>query len=548
MAPLVVKEEEKEAPLRAISLGEELKRNPDMKETDLALLRDWADKQPHLPKVLDRELVLFLHSCYYRVEAAKVTADTYFTARTHLPEFFAHRDATKPEVQLAAKVVGFVTLSKPTPEGHKVIVARFVDPDPSNFVHVDATKVFLMVTDLWLLSEGSAPGHVIVFDMTNVTFGHVTRLGPLVFKKFFYYLQDALPFRLKGLHFINVVPLLDKIMAIIRPFLKKEILDVLHIHAEGMESFYKFVPKENLTEDYGGAAPSFISIHNRELALFLHSCYYSVEAAKVTADTYFTARTHLPEFFSNRDATRPDVAQAAKIACMSKLPKKTPEGYTVIFCRMVDQDPSHFVHHDVVKVFFMLMDLLLLEEGTAPGHIIIMDMDGINLGHVARLSIITYKKFFYFLQEGLPFRLKGLHFMNVVPFMDKIMAMMRPFMNKEIQDMLRLYKVDNVEQLYKYVPKDILPENYGGTAPSYMTLADAAAPAGERPLLRRRGATPGGGVEEAGARAQRWRPLRRRRLIQEARHRLNPRNISSLPPILLSYDEKPYRRSREDLK
>lgn len=80
------------AALKPISYEEELKRNPELKEEEMQMLRDWYKKQPHLPKITDSELALFFHSNYYRLEPTKVTIDTYYTVRTHVPEFFANRD------------------------------------------------------------------------------------------------------------------------------------------------------------------------------------------------------------------------------------------------------------------------------------------------------------------------------------------------------------------------------------------------------------------------------------------------------------------------
>lgn len=78
--------------LKGITYEEELKKNTDLKEDDMQMLRDWYKKQPHLPPLTDAELVLFLHSNYYRMEPTKATIDTYFTVRTHVPEFFSNRD------------------------------------------------------------------------------------------------------------------------------------------------------------------------------------------------------------------------------------------------------------------------------------------------------------------------------------------------------------------------------------------------------------------------------------------------------------------------
>lgn len=40
----------------------------------------------------DEDLILFLHSCFFRIEPTKTTIDSYFTLRTHSPELFTKRD------------------------------------------------------------------------------------------------------------------------------------------------------------------------------------------------------------------------------------------------------------------------------------------------------------------------------------------------------------------------------------------------------------------------------------------------------------------------
>ncbi|XP_067015217.2 alpha-tocopherol transfer protein-like [Anabrus simplex] len=242
--------------LKRVSLETELKRNPQLNRSELEHLKDWVRKQPHLPDVEDQDLVLFLHSCYFRVEPAKNTLDTYFTVRTHVPEYFSKRDPDEPGIKQACNVTCIAPLPSSTPEGYKVMLCRLMDLDPSHYDLAETIKVFLMISDLWQMSEGTAPGFVIAFDMDGVAFGHLTRLSIGPFKKFFYYLQEAMPVRLQGLHFFNLVPFTDKIMAMIKPFMKKELLEMLHLHTGGLESFCKFVPLDILPSDYGGKAPS----------------------------------------------------------------------------------------------------------------------------------------------------------------------------------------------------------------------------------------------------------------------------------------------------
>lgn len=98
-----------------------------------------------------------------------------------------------------------------------------------------------MILDIWLHSEGTTKGHVILADMSGLSLGHVTRLNPLTSKKFMVYLQDALPVRLKGLHFMNSNAALDLMLQMIKPLMKKELTEVVcHYFAKFLvfEMFY----------------------------------------------------------------------------------------------------------------------------------------------------------------------------------------------------------------------------------------------------------------------------------------------------------------------
>lgn len=92
--------------LKVVPLDEELKRNPELKKSDIQSLRDWLKKQPHLPEISDSELVLFMHSNYFRLEPTKKTIDAFYTMRSHIPEFFGNRVYDKDEkLKKIAKVV-----------------------------------------------------------------------------------------------------------------------------------------------------------------------------------------------------------------------------------------------------------------------------------------------------------------------------------------------------------------------------------------------------------------------------------------------------------
>lgn len=137
-----------------------------------------------------------------------------------------------------------------TKDGYKIIYGRLLDSDPSHFVYNDAMKLLNMAIDQWLYTEGTCSGHVILFDMKNVSFGHVGRLSPMGLKKFLYYLQDGLPVRLKGFHFMNASPVIDVILNMMRPFMKKQLMDMVRLKLDHLSVMRFAYLKETGNKNY----------------------------------------------------------------------------------------------------------------------------------------------------------------------------------------------------------------------------------------------------------------------------------------------------------
>lgn len=103
----------------------------------------------------------------------------------------------------------------------------------------------------------------------------------------------------------------------------------------------------------------------------------------------------------------------------------------------MDPDPSHYSFDDVTKYFFMASDLMGLRNGSCEGYIFIGDSANVSLGHVGRISPMGIKKLVMYVQEAIPVRLKGIHFINTPQVMDVILNMAKPFMKKELWNMVR---------------------------------------------------------------------------------------------------------------
>lgn len=91
-----------------------------------------------------------------------------------------------------------IPLFQPTKENYKVCIYQLLNDDANNIVFNDVVKTFFMCCDvrLNLPVEGFdniESGEVIIFDMKNLTFKHVTKIAISTLRMFFKYLQDAHP-------------------------------------------------------------------------------------------------------------------------------------------------------------------------------------------------------------------------------------------------------------------------------------------------------------------------------------------------------------------
>lgn len=65
--------------------------------------------------------------------------------------------------------------------------------------------------------------------MKGVGLKHLTRLKLGAVKKFFFYVQEALPLQLQSIHVLNVVWFFDKIFKLVKPFIKPEVIEQVSI-------------------------------------------------------------------------------------------------------------------------------------------------------------------------------------------------------------------------------------------------------------------------------------------------------------------------------
>lgn len=254
-------------------------------QLEVDAIRDVVRQYPIVPKsITDKQLLLFLDSCGGVQEGAKV-CKFYYKLRSTDKEHFKNRDPDHPKIQQCLAHQDYFFLPN-TPEGDIVVFHRLSSSRSADYVFDEAIKTFFMTIDSCLQKNGPRDGAIFLFDMKGVGLMHLTRVNLSSIKKFFQYLQEAVPGKLRAIHVFNVVYFFDKILSLIKPFMKAEILNNLHLHSSNMdmEKFYKeHVPKSCLPSDFGGDLASVKELHDAHCEEFMRLRPYFLAEEKQTA-------------------------------------------------------------------------------------------------------------------------------------------------------------------------------------------------------------------------------------------------------------------------
>lgn len=141
---------------------------------------------------------------------------------------------------------------------------------------------------------------------------------------------------------------------------------------------------------------------------------------------------------------------------MISVPKTTPEGYHILIYRLLETDPAKMNFADAIRSFCMFNDMRISEDGLTEGYIVVFDMKGLKLGHLAKIQLGSLRAFMSYIQvycphrmlwhnvfininfqEAHPVRLKKVLVINAASFISQIMLLIRPLINSDLLSLLQ---------------------------------------------------------------------------------------------------------------
>nr|XP_026489045.1 alpha-tocopherol transfer protein-like [Vanessa tameamea] len=237
-------------------------------QEDIDSILEWFYKQPHLAKAsINRESVerMFIFSKCSR-ERTKKRIDHFYRCRSLAPELIQTRTKVllEPDTELwtfyrqAAMLKLF--------NGKRISVFKINDTDPSSFSNEEVCRNTIMLGDLrlqfdYMLSD------IWIFDLKNLTLGHLLRVNATLIQKFVSIAQDGMGMKIYEIHVLNSNSLTQHLIALFKQFINPKIFERIIFHGNDVD-LLKYIPKTHLPKDYGGEQPSleeFKDMYTKEL-------------------------------------------------------------------------------------------------------------------------------------------------------------------------------------------------------------------------------------------------------------------------------------------
>nr|XP_034828393.1 alpha-tocopherol transfer protein-like [Maniola hyperantus] len=209
------------------------------------------------------------------------------------------------------------------------------------------------------------------------------------------------------------------------------------------------------------------------LLAFLRGCKFSLERTKEKLDLYYSLHTVAPELFRTtpKDALFTDIINLGTYLMLPK--PATPTSPMVTIIRPGTYDPEKYNIYDIFSVSIVIQNMLLVDNDTmvVAGVRTILDLEGVTMAHFFQMTPGVIKRMTVLAQDALPVRLKGTHYINTPPGFETVFNAIKNFLNEKNRSRLYVHN-KNYEELYKYIPQETLPAEYGGNAGTIKEISE----------------------------------------------------------------------------
>ncbi|CAH0726586.1 unnamed protein product, partial [Brenthis ino] len=122
---------------------------------------------------------------------------------------------------------------------------------------------------------------------------------------------------------------------------------------------------------------------------------------------------------------------------------------------------------DVLKVIFMILEILILEDDNyvVAGEMGLLDLKDLGLSTFLRFTPALAQKLVTCIEKAFPLRMKGIYIIHTPSGFETAFQILKTFLGDKLKNRFQVIG-QNIEQVYSVFPKEVLPKEYGGMAKS----------------------------------------------------------------------------------
>ncbi|XP_057651924.1 alpha-tocopherol transfer protein-like [Diorhabda carinulata] len=184
-----------------------------------------------------------------------------------------------------------------------------------------------------------------------------------------------------------------------------------------------------------------------------------IERTKATFDLYYTLRTTMPQVYGRANPNTSIMQLSVQDCQVVLLPKLLEDKYGVIIFKLQSQS-----HHEVDAYAWLNLVLniyeVVMEEGVMLDTVLILDMTNLGMKHVFKITPKFVSDTFYLIEHLLNDKIKVFHILNAPSIFQLILNLCKMIIKPEIYNKFKFHH--SAQSLGEYIPKDMLPNDYGG--------------------------------------------------------------------------------------
>ncbi|CAH0549372.1 unnamed protein product [Brassicogethes aeneus] len=215
------------------------------------LIHQWIKLDPAIPNDINHIRVRnYIRTTKHNLERSKRKIENYLICKVNYPEIYSGRVPDSPQCLQAFNTINMFFSPKLTKEGARLGFFGIRDPNLDSF-HINAIlKNAFMVCDTVYTVDYSVSGEIMIFDCKGMTSAHLPKVL-MFFKTLSAIMKESYTFRIKTVHIVHPMPMIEIVLASIKHLFHKNIKECIFVHKEP-STLHSHIDLDLLPSTYGG--------------------------------------------------------------------------------------------------------------------------------------------------------------------------------------------------------------------------------------------------------------------------------------------------------